>query len=89
MSAPALAVEGLTVTPSVELSSSRYSSNRFEDEFTKVSGFGLVNLNMEYEFTDQASITLGVRNILDKHYELRDGFPEPGRTFYVNTRFVF
>lgn len=82
-------LERLTVTPSVELSSSRYSSNRFEDEFTTVPGFGLVNLNIEYEFNDQASLTLGVRNILDKYYELADGFPEPGRTFYVNTRFTF
>lgn len=54
-----------------------------------MEGFALVNLNVEYAFNDQTSLTLGVRNILDKHYELRDGFPEPGRTFYVNTRFVF
>lgn len=81
-------IEKLTISPGVELSSKRWSSIG-GGAYREMPGFGLVNLNMEYAFNDQASLTLGVRNILDKHYELRDGFPEPGRTFYVNTRFTF
>lgn len=81
-------VEKLTVSPGIELSSERWSSIG-GGAYRAMEGFALVNLNVEYAFNDQTSLTLGVRNILDKHYELRDGFPEPGRTFYVNTRFVF
>jgi len=82
-------VEKLTITPSIELSDSRYSSNRFEDAFYSVPGFSLFNLNVEYQFTPQASVSVGVRNIFDKNYELADGYPEPGRTFHVGTRLTF
>ncbi|HVJ46949.1 MAG TPA: TonB-dependent receptor [Luteolibacter sp.] len=82
-------IEHLTITPNVEMSSSRWSSNRFEDVFTSVPGFALVNLNVEYEFNKQASIAIGVRNLLDKYYELADGYPEPGRTFHLTTRYTF
>lgn len=82
-------IEKLTVTPSIEMSSSRWSSNRFEDVFTSVPGFSLFNLNLEYEFSGHVSASVGIRNLLDKNYELADGYPEPGRTFYLNTRFTF
>ncbi len=79
----------LTITPSVELSDSSWSTNRFEDTFTSVSGYSLLNLNVEYEINSQTSVSVGIRNLLDKNYELADGYPEPGRTFYVSTRLTF
>lgn len=79
----------LTITPGVELSDARWSSDRFENQFTHVPGFGLLNLNVEYELSSRASVTVGVRNLLDKHYELADGYPEPGLTFYLGTRLTF
>lgn len=82
-------IEKLTITPGVELSDSRYSSNRFEDAFTSVPGFSLFNLNAEYEFTRQASVSVGIRNLFDKNYELADGYPEPGRTFHLSTKLTF
>jgi len=44
---------------------------------------------VEYELSSRASVTIGVRNLLDKHYELADGYPEPGLTFYLSTRLTF
>ena len=82
-------IENLTVSPNVELSGKRWSRNLGTPPYRQMSGFALVNLNMEYAFNDQASLSVGMRNIFDRHYELRDGFPEPGRTFYLNTRFTF
>lgn len=82
-------LEQLTITPSVEMSSSRYSSDRFENLFTAVPGFALCNLNVEYQFTKNVSASIGARNLLDKNYELADGYPEPGRTYYLTTRFTF
>lgn len=81
-------IEKLTITPGLELSSSRWASIS-GGKFTTKPGFGLANLNVHYDFNDQMSFTAGVRNIFDKHYELADGFPEPGRTFYLNSRLTF
>jgi iron complex outermembrane receptor protein len=55
----------------------------------KTSGFALANLNMQYDFSDSMSVNFGVRNIFDKNYELTEGFPEPGRSFYLKTRLTF
>lgn len=57
--------------------------------FTDIGWFALVNFQAEYAFTDNASLALGVTNLLDQNYELADGFPEPGRQFYVNMRAKF
>lgn len=81
-------VEKLTITPALELSSSRWASIS-GGKFATKPGFGLANLNVHYEFNDQMSFTAGVRNIFDRNYELADGFPEPGRTFYLNSRVTF
>jgi iron complex outermembrane receptor protein len=83
------ALDGLTIIPSAELSSSRYSSNRFENAYYKLDGFALANLSVEYAFDDHSSITAGVRNILDKEYEVQQGFPEAGRSFFVTGRTTF
>lgn len=82
-------LQRLTITPGIELSDSRWSSNRFEDVFTSVSGFTLFNLNVEYEFNNRTSVSVGIRNLFDKNYELADGYPEPGRTFHLSTRLTF
>jgi iron complex outermembrane receptor protein len=39
----------------------------------------------------QYGVTLeaGVANLLDTYYELDEGFPEPGRTYFTNLRFAF
>lgn len=81
--------EKLTVAPSVQISSSRWSSDRLEENYFKTDGFVLANLNFEYKFNEQASTYFGVRNIFDKNYQLVDGFPEAGRTFHVTSRLTF
>lgn len=81
--------EKLTVSPSVQISSSRWSTDRLEENYLKTDGFVLANLNFEYQFNEHASTYFGVRNIFDKNYELVDGFPEAGRTFHVMSRIKF
>lgn len=81
--------EALTITPSLELSSRRWSSTTNERTFFEVPGFGIANINAEYKLNEQTSFTAGVRNIFDRNYELADGFPEPGRTFYLKSRITF
>ena len=31
----------------------------------------------------------GVENIGSRHYELNDGYPMPGRTWFTNLRYAF
>lgn len=49
----------------------------------------LVNLDFEWQATNHASVVFGVRNLLDKNYELSEGFPEAGRTFFLTTGVKF
>lgn len=89
------ALENLTVSPSIELASSRWSDAAVQPDdptqvaYTKMSGFGLANLDMDWRVTDQTSIVFGVRNVFDRNYELVEGYPEPGRTFFVTGRVAF
>ncbi len=81
--------EKLSMTGSVETSSSRWSDNPTQTGYIETGGFALANLNFEYKFTDSYSASFGVRNLFDRNYELVTGFPEPGRTFYLNARATF
>ncbi|TCM82713.1 TonB-dependent receptor plug domain-containing protein [Rhodovulum steppense] len=89
------ATESFSISPSLELSSSRLSNSAIQPAdptqvaYTRNAGFGLVNLDMEWKASDRASIVFGVRNALDKNYELVEGFPEAGRTFYLTTAYTF
>lgn len=81
--------EDLTVSPGIELYSSRWSTDRLENNFFQTKGFALVNLSMNYRLRENMSFDFGVRNILDTDYQLADGFPEPGRTFFLSTAITF
>jgi len=81
--------EDFTVSPSVELYSSRWSTDRLENNFFQTKGFALVNLTMNYRLNDHTSFDFGIRNILDEDYQLADGFPEAGRTFFLSSAITF
>lgn len=80
--------ENFTVMPDVEFSSWRWSDSA-SGGYVKTAGFALANLNMQFDYAQNAALNFGVRNMLDKNYELNEGFPEPGRTFYLKTRLTF
>lgn len=89
------ALDNLTVSPSVEVSSSRLSESAIQPDdpaqiaYTRMGGFGLVNLDFDWQATEQASVVFGVRNLFDRNYELVEGYPEPGRNFFLTTRVTF
>ncbi|HMN37726.1 MAG TPA: TonB-dependent receptor [Hyphomicrobium sp.] len=78
-----------SVTPSVEFASERWTVTADGSLYYKTGAFGLLNFQTEYEFTENTSLMLTARNILDENYILTDGYPEAGRTFYVNMRARF
>ncbi|MGO4338676.1 TonB-dependent receptor plug domain-containing protein [Labrys sp. KB_33_2] len=81
--------DNFTVRPSLELYSSRWSTDRLENNFFKTEGFALANLNVSYKASQNLQFDAGIRNIFDTDYQLAYGFPEPGRNFFVSMTATF
>ncbi len=48
-----------------------------------------MNLSADYDLTKNVRATLAVQNLGDQDYQLTDGFPEAGRSYYVGMRARF
>lgn len=85
----------LTVSPSVQVSSSRLSESAIQPEdpaaiaYTRMGGFALANLDFAWQASDRAEVLVGVRNIFDRNYALVEGYPEAGRSFFLTTALRF
>lgn len=69
-----------SVTGSAEGYSGRYSST---DGVQAAPGFAIANLKAGYRLPGGTLWEAGMRNIFDKLYEYVDGYPEPGRVYFV------
>jgi iron complex outermembrane receptor protein len=69
-----------TVEINGEQDSKRYSTSYG----TVADGFSLFNTRGEVHLWRWFSVEAGVNNILDKNYALTEGYPEPGRNYFVN-----
>ena len=65
---------------SVEYNSIRYSTSYG----TQTGGFMLANVKGSVQVYKFLSLEGGVNNLFDRNYALAEGFPEPGRNFFVN-----
>ncbi|MGC3980970.1 MAG: TonB-dependent receptor [Steroidobacteraceae bacterium] len=83
-------ISSLTLTPSVEWDSSRWtvtsSSAIVPSRYYRTGSFTLVNFVASYALNQHFDALLGGRNLLDRNYQLVDGFPEQGRNFYASLR---
>ncbi len=79
----------LSVTPSMEYSSWRYSVADGRGTTRRVGGFTLSHLKVSLRLPRQVSLNAGVENLFDKNYVLQEGYPEAGRTWYGNVRYAF
>ncbi|MCD9087268.1 TonB-dependent receptor [Stenotrophomonas sp. SY1] len=52
-------------------------------------GFGVLGLKANWMPRADLGFDLGVRNVGDKWYELADGYPMPGRTWFANASWSF
>jgi iron complex outermembrane receptor protein len=75
----------LSVVPGETFSSWRYAYTNGQ----KIGGYATTDLKLVARLGNGVSISAGVGNLFDKNYELEDGYPEPGRTWYVNARYEF
>lgn len=84
------ALQSLTIIPSVEISSSRWTNmSTGSVAYIETDGFVLANLSAEYQFNPQTTFSAGVRNIFDEEYETQYDFTLAGRSFFVNGRVTF
>ena len=56
---------------------------------SKVGGFGVVNLIAGYRFSDELNLRLRIGNLLDKEYQIVDGFNTQDRTAQLSLNFSF
>jgi iron complex outermembrane receptor protein len=80
----------LTLTPSVEYAGNRWTvTQAAPTTYYRTGRAVLVNLAAEWRINDHAALTAGGRNLTDENYQLADGFPEAGRSFYAGLRTRF
>lgn len=79
------AMEGLSLVPSIQYSSSRY----VKTTGAKADGFFLANFAVRQAVTEWSDVEIGIENLFDEDYELAYGFPEPGRTYFLKTTMRF
>jgi len=83
----------LTLTPSLEINSSRWTSSTQAlggfNLYYRTGAVALVNFQGDWQVTPNIKLTAGVRNLFDQLYKMTDGFPEPGRSMYVGAKATF
>ena len=67
------------------IGSAEYDSDRYSTSYgTQAGGFLVVNAKGSVRLQRYVSLEGGVNNLFDRNYALAEGFPEPGRNFFVN-----
>jgi len=80
LSASVFPISILDVTASMEYNSERYSTS---DGLYTAGPFAVYNVKTSCNLFRQFMVDSGVQNLFDKNYSLTEGYPEPGRTYYV------
>ena len=88
-------VSGLTITPNVEVASTRWTSYGNSSTtpatafYYQLGAYTLANLSADYEFKPGVTLNFTAHNLFDQNYSLTDGYPEQGRTFTVGMKMKF
>lgn len=77
----------LAITPSIDYTSDRWAvTAAAPTTYYETGEHLLLNLAADFDLTDKVSIGAGGRNLADENFMLSDGFPEPGRSFFVRVQ---
>lgn len=79
-------VPRLDIVPSLEGASDRWVTNTAGTRFLRTGSYVLASLRVDVEVLDGLVLGVGGRNLFDDAYQLADGFPEPGRSFFAGLR---
>jgi iron complex outermembrane receptor protein len=79
-----------SIAPSAEVASQRWtvtsSSSITPPRYYRTGSYVLANLAMNWSASEHFDLQLGARNLFDRNYQLVDGFPEAGRSYYLELR---
>ena len=82
----------LHVVPSVEAASNRTTLASTTPTppgvpfYYRTGSYVQGNIRVDYEVVDGIQLGVGARNLFDDNYQLVDGFPEAGRSFFASLR---
>ncbi|MBM3562999.1 MAG: TonB-dependent receptor [Alphaproteobacteria bacterium] len=79
----------LTLTPSIEVAGARWTTVTTGQWYYRTGAFCLTNFNVDYQPGENIKFSAGVRNAFDDYYVLADGYPSPGRSFYLSSKVNF
>lgn len=80
-------VERVSLHASVLAETGRKSS--YGNSTRTLGGYAVYNAKGVWRIREGLSWEAGVENIGNRHYELSDGYPMPGRIWFTNLRYVF
>jgi iron complex outermembrane receptor protein len=67
-----------------------YDSRRYSTSYGAAAGdFAVFNATASYHIWKYFSIEGGVNNIFDRNYSFVEGYPEPGRNYFINLRYRY
>lgn len=67
-----------------------YNSSRYSTSYgTRAGAYSLFNGLVSYHVWKYFSVEGGVNNIFDRNYALVEGYPEPGRNYFVSLRYRY
>jgi iron complex outermembrane recepter protein len=72
----------------LEYETGRYHLNQAGRVYA-LSAFALLDVFTRVALTERTEMHFGMENILDRNYQLSEGYPEPGRSAFVNLRYRF
>ena len=78
--------EIVNVNLSIEYNSERYSAS---DGNRISAGYLLANTHLSFNFAKWIETETGINNVFDKNFTIEEGYPEPGRNFYLALRLSF
>jgi iron complex outermembrane receptor protein len=76
----------LHILPSLEVDSDRWTVTTNGATYYRTGSYVQANLRADFDVTGNITLGAGVRNAFDDSYRLVDGFPEPGRRFFLSAR---
>lgn len=77
---------GLSFTPSIQAATRRWSNTQTTNLYIQTGSYFMVNFTAQYALTETIDIEAGGRNLFDENYQFTNGFPQEGRSFFVNVR---
>ncbi|HTI67043.1 MAG TPA: hypothetical protein VL460_05785 [Caulobacteraceae bacterium] len=79
-------VPGVHLLRSLDVASDRWTVISTGLRYYRTGAYTQAGLRIDYAVTDKVEIGVGAHNLFDDTYQLADGFPEPGRSYFASVR---